>query len=1194
MWVILALAFTFLLALFLRSYWNLDAAYQNGQFVLSGGSDPYYHKHAVDYILGLDTADGEARWQHLLFDPLLNYPYGMVNPNPPLYQWSVALGAAAVSPFADSMAEAAWWSTIWSSVIIGSALVFPLYLLGKELFSRKAGLIAAFLWAVSTGAMSNTSLGFADHDAMALFFIVLGFYFFIRSVKLLQGDRIWVEDWRSGSSIGGGIRALFRERSHAFAMATLAGVSFAAVALTWKGFPYALGIVLAFVLLSFMIDHWRNRDSTGLFLAALIAFVVALVLAMPYYYNPVVGVASFFNPILYLLVALLVAGLVVVPTRDLPTILVFPALIIAATLLAVIAFFVSGGAIAKSLLFTLVYFQQTTLYQTIAEAQRADFNSVVFAAGPAIFLLSLVAIGALLWRARKETRRDRLFMVVWALAAIYMAFSAARFLFNAVPVFILLGSWLVAKFIEWLDFGAVRRSMAASQGMRRSIGTWHIVGAILLALVLVFPSLWLAVDAGIPRSKELEYSGNGCIGEDGQLSDSFWCTRFGAYGQDYVGSQWVNGFAYLDSLNDYPAGSSNPADRPAFLSWWDYGHWAIAMSNHPAVADNFQNGYRVAGNWLLASNETASLQVIAGQYATLYERGGRADNPLDKADYLAVLRNVGVQNPEAVFDHLKGVRQDLPGGYKATPALNQTQTLDLIAALEADSGYRVRYFGVDGRMMPYDIPYDLGGQYFAQYAGLEDGGNILNAPIVLTNRNTSDFVDIKYRVALLDSLGQPTGQALELTGPQLEQRRQEKTFRGQPEAAKYEFDRGFFDSMFYRGFVGTPPTAVQSVGGDVVIDAMNYARAAGAAKQSGAYVPHGPGATLNHYRLIFAQGDGFQREIQDALRILEFYRGAVVQGQVVDEDGSPISGATVVAFDDAGQMLYNLLPESERVLELNNGGTVELTPADLNVGHATTTTGSDGRFTIRVPFSTTDAGVTVAAYRTAGGSSVRIGSESFPVTREQANDRTDTPVRTDVSIRVQPVTVNGTVFYDADQDRVYNATKGDALLEGATFTVRGRELTAGAGGNYTATLSPGLHPVTLTGVGTGRNLADYRLADGNLTVTPQGAREDIPVWLRPVSFNGTVVAMNGTEEVDVPAATTLSFSSTGGAGNTARATFRQTTGNGTYAVDLVPGTYNVTASFGGSTYTMSNFVVPRASEADAEVRATRLVLERRA
>src|SRR5438552_12072719 len=89
--VAILLVVIFAAALFLRTYWNVDAAVENGHFVLSSGSDPYYEKRAIDSVQA-------HNFHTLIFDPLLNYPYGAVNPNPPLYQWSVAVAGHVLAP----------------------------------------------------------------------------------------------------------------------------------------------------------------------------------------------------------------------------------------------------------------------------------------------------------------------------------------------------------------------------------------------------------------------------------------------------------------------------------------------------------------------------------------------------------------------------------------------------------------------------------------------------------------------------------------------------------------------------------------------------------------------------------------------------------------------------------------------------------------------------------------------------------------------------------------------------------------------------------------------------------------------------------------------------------------------------------------------------------------------------------------
>src|SRR5947199_44705 len=54
-----------------------------------------------------------------------------------------------------------------------------------------------------------------------------------------------------------------------------------------------------------------------------------------------------------------------------------------------------------------------------------------------------------------------------------------------------------------------------------------------------------------------------------------------------------------------------PELRPAFLSWWDYGFEAVDRGVHPTVADNFQDGYQVSGQFITAQNESAGIAILA-------------------------------------------------------------------------------------------------------------------------------------------------------------------------------------------------------------------------------------------------------------------------------------------------------------------------------------------------------------------------------------------------------------------------------------------------------------------------------------------------------------------------------------------------------------------------------------------------------
>ncbi len=73
--------------LMIRMAWNILPAMNGsgtGQWDMTGGSDPWYMKRAVDYVV--------MHQSHFILDADRYYPLGGVNPRPPLFTWCLALG----------------------------------------------------------------------------------------------------------------------------------------------------------------------------------------------------------------------------------------------------------------------------------------------------------------------------------------------------------------------------------------------------------------------------------------------------------------------------------------------------------------------------------------------------------------------------------------------------------------------------------------------------------------------------------------------------------------------------------------------------------------------------------------------------------------------------------------------------------------------------------------------------------------------------------------------------------------------------------------------------------------------------------------------------------------------------------------------------------------------------------------------
>src|SRR5437773_8213308 len=203
-----------------------------------------------------------------------------------------------------------------------------------------------------------------------------------------------------------------------------------------------------------------------------------------------------------------------------------------------------------------------------------------------------------------------------------MARAAARFIFSASPACAASAGFAIGLIIQRLDFDGLKRTyMSVAAGNRRaavrkSVKTRHVIGALLIVFLFFVPNVWYAVDASIPFEDKYAYDKQiydltpdflrpKDYASATQGSNPFYLGAFGfslPHSREYYPAAW-EWFAAQDSQVDL-------AHRPAFLSWWDYGFEAVDKGAHPTVADNFQNGYHLAGNVIAAQSENAVIALL--------------------------------------------------------------------------------------------------------------------------------------------------------------------------------------------------------------------------------------------------------------------------------------------------------------------------------------------------------------------------------------------------------------------------------------------------------------------------------------------------------------------------------------------------------------------------------------------------------
>ena len=85
----------------------------------------------------------------------------------------------------------------------------------------------------------------------------------------------------------------------------------------------------------------------------------------------------------------------------------------------------------------------------------------------------------------------------------------------------------------------------------------------------------------------------------------------GTFGPSFGGQGWNDAYQWLSEQDsDVPF-----SERPAFVSWWDYGFQALASGDHPTVADNFQSGIPNSGAMLLSSGQEDTLSLFISTLA---------------------------------------------------------------------------------------------------------------------------------------------------------------------------------------------------------------------------------------------------------------------------------------------------------------------------------------------------------------------------------------------------------------------------------------------------------------------------------------------------------------------------------------------------------------------------------------------------
>ncbi len=1135
--VVVALALIMALAFFIRAYWAIGPSLQYG-YSVSGGSDSYYHERILKYIL--------TSKHQLLNDPMLNYPMGLDNPRPPLFHWSIILASMVFYPFLNAY-DSAVLMLILFPAIWGTLTLIPLYLLGKEAFGRRVGIVAAFLLAIMPAHIMRSVATQADWDAFDLFFITWMFYFFLKALKDTHSKK-WIKNWFSKEDVKKGFAIFLKENRVSIIYSALAGASLGVLGLAWKGYTYALSILTIYLLVQVIINVLRNRSNLHILTFTGIYTLVGFGMMFPWYFATHRLVSWYGVPLIIILIPFF-AALYFEVTNKYPWPLTLGAGIgIGAAFAILMDVFRPDiwGKIASG----QGYFVHSKLYSTIAEAQPATMGVLTMSFGIGIFLLSIAGVFYLIYLLRKKLSEHYIFFVLYTGIAIFMAISAARFMFNASTAVALTAAVMLIWLIDLVD---VRKSMedfkkysgSWRKSIKRNVKISQITVIAVVALLVIFPTVWSAVDAGIPYEtkdkfdKEIYNSMPSFMrpNETTYNKSSPW--YLGAFGYSIPKPEypWQRAWKWLSEQDN----STPPPDRPAFVSWWDYGFQAVAQGKHPTIADNFQDGYQIAAQIITAQNESEVISLFIARLleGDFHKNNGTLSEPVmnalvkyagkDKAAKIVDIlndpdkyRSIIVNNPQiyGLYSNDISSKNALYVAIKGTLAyLPQDKLLSIYDAIRNDTGWDIRYFAVDYRLFPFSgtrtgifyAPAKLGDRRVYQYGGTVVPYDFYDLKAVDENGNTYELDKVPANVRIV--------------------------------GYKIVYKPMFYHSMLYRTFIGYSGADIGK--GDGI---------PGFSPSLGSYQPM-QAWNMTHFKLVYKTAywnpykdyknhtkDWKPIPIELALKymkekkgtvelnppayqvlpndvvMVKFYEGAVIQGYIRLSTGEPLKHVRVTLFDEYG------------------------------IPHDTTFTNATGYFRIL-----SVAGNMTLVVSTDGGydklkmvDKTILYQAKINVSGEQAM-RLKPDFVINKNIVIKPANMDGVVYYDMNKDKKLD--ENDVKLNNATLILSNetygyRELVPIKNGQYSLKdIPPHSYNIGLIINGKVFNKVDTVTLHAGINLTKD-------IRLLPSFVKGTVTYPNGTPANNA----TINL-----AGIYAKYTTHTTT-NGTFSIMVVPDNYTLTAS----------------------------------
>ncbi|KAG5885567.1 hypothetical protein JTB14_003765 [Gonioctena quinquepunctata] len=461
------------------------------------------------------------------------------------------------------------------------------YFLTKELWSAGAGLFAACFIAIVPGYISRSVAGSYDNEGIAIFALQFTYFLWIKSVK--TGSVFW---------------------------SVAASLSYFYMVSAWGGYVFIINLIPLHVFVLLLMGRFSNR----LFTSYTTFYILGLIFSMQI---PFVG----FQPIrtsehmaaggvfaLMFAVAVLKYLQSMLSKSEFKSLVVFGGLAAAAVVFGSVVLLTYAGYVAPwsgrfySLWDTGYAKIHIPIIASVSEHQPTTWFSFFFD------LHILVAtFPAGLWYTIKHINDERVFVVLYALSAVYFAGVMVRLMLTLTPVVCMLSgiafSGLLEVFLREDDSERNEESEEEEQSTpskrlydkagrvpkmkHEQSKETDTIGPNLRSIVTVVISLLLMLFAVHCT----------WVTSNAYSSPSIVLASYGSDGTRQILDDFREAYFWL---------SQNTADEARVMSWWDYGYQIAGMANRTTLVDNntWNNSHIALVGKAMSSNESAAYEIM--------------------------------------------------------------------------------------------------------------------------------------------------------------------------------------------------------------------------------------------------------------------------------------------------------------------------------------------------------------------------------------------------------------------------------------------------------------------------------------------------------------------------------------------------------------------------------------------------------